>query len=157
MTRIKPFTLAQQISGMLAPVQLSGRTVGRGMDMSIQEHRRIVFGLPALREAIQTHLPDIAPALVPAGAQVKSVVVFTDPLLARIRVMPVGAKESTDAEVSAVQIGAVLIRRCRAVGIPLPRQGGKAIEGDPTGVTLVITVTHEAKGHSQLSPHRIGA
>lgn len=125
--------------------------------MSIQEHRRIFFGLPALREAIQNHMPDIAPAVVPPGAQVKSVVVFTEPLLARIRVMPPGAKESSDAEVSALQIGAVLIRRCKAAGIPLPRQGGKALEGDPTGVALVVTVTHEAKGHSQLSPHRIGA
>jgi hypothetical protein len=125
--------------------------------MSIQEHRRIVFGLPALRDAIQAHMPDIAPTLVPAGAQVKSVVVFGDPLLARIRVMRAGAADAVEAELSALQVGAVLIRRCKAIGIPLPRQAGKALEGDPSGVTLLVTLTHEAKGQSQLSAHRIGA
>ncbi|WP_291298641.1 hypothetical protein [Elioraea sp.] len=125
--------------------------------MSIQEHRRIIFGLPALREAIQNHMPDIAPAIVPRGAQVKSVVVFADPLLARIRVMPEGAKDFTEAELSALHLGAVLIRRCRAVGVPLPRHAGKALEGDASGVTLLVRIIHEAKGHSQLSPHRVGA
>jgi hypothetical protein len=125
--------------------------------MSVQEHRRIFFGLPALREAIQAHLPEIAPAVVPRGAQVKSVVVFTDPLMARIRVMPPGAPESSDAEVTTAQLGAVIIRRCKALGIPLPRQGTKALEGDPTGIALVITLAHEAKGHSQLSVHRLSA
>jgi hypothetical protein len=131
--------------------------LARGTAMSIQEHRRIIFGLPALREALQIHLPEIAPALVPRGAQVKSVVVVTDPLSARIRVLAQGAAESTEAEVSALQIGAVLIRRCKTVGIPLPRNSSKALEADPQGVAMTITLPHEARGQSQLSTHRISA
>lgn len=125
--------------------------------MSVQEHRRIFFGLPALREAIQAHLPEIAPAVLPRGAQVRTVVVSADPLQARIRVLPPGAPESSDAEGTTAQLGAVIIRRCRALGIPLPRQATKALEGDTTGIALVITLTHEAKGHSQLSVHRLSA
>lgn len=125
--------------------------------MSIHEHRRIFFGLPALREAMQTIMPDIAPGIVPRGSQVKGVVVFADPLMARIRVMAPGAPESTDAEVTAAQLGALIIRRCKALGIPLPRQGTKAMEGDPAGIALVVTLAHEAKGHSQLSVHRVSA
>lgn len=125
--------------------------------MSIQENRRIFFGLPALREAIQAFMPEIAPAVVPRGSQVKNVVVFTEPLLARIRVMPPGAPESSDAEVTAAQLGAVIIRRCKALGIPLPRQGTKALEGDPAGIALVIALAHEAKGQSQMSVHRLSA
>lgn len=100
---------------------------------------------------------EIAPALVPRGAQVKSVVVFTDPLLARFRVMQKGAPESHEAEVTAALLGAVVIRRCAALGIPMPRHGRKALEGDPTGVALPITLPHEARGHSQLSRHRVSA
>ena len=125
--------------------------------MSIQEHRRIFFGLPALRDAVQAFMPDIAPAIVPRGSQVKGVVVFTDPLMVRVRVMPPGATEFSDAEVSAAQIGALIIRRCKSLGIPLPRQGAKVLEGDPTGIALVITLAHEAKGQSQMSVHRLSA
>jgi hypothetical protein len=125
--------------------------------MSIQEMRRIFFGLPALREAMQSIMPDIAPGLVPRGSQVKGLVVFADPLMVRIRVMPPGASEFSDAKVSAAQIGALIIRRCKSLGIPLPRQGTKGLEGDPAGIALIITLSHEAKGHSQMSVHRISA
>jgi len=123
--------------------------------MSIQENRRILFGLPALREAMQTIMPDIAPAIVPRGSQVKGVAVFADPLMVRIRDMPPGASEFSDAELSAAQIGAPIIRRCKSLGIPPPRQGTEVLEGDPAGITIVITLAHEAKGHSQMSVHRI--
>jgi hypothetical protein len=125
--------------------------------MSIQESRRIVFGLPALRDALQTHMPDIAPVVVPRGAQVRGVVIVPDPLSLRIRVMAPGASEPTEAEVTTPQIGAVLIRRCKALSIPLPRHGTKVLEADPGGIAMVVQVVHEAKGHSQLSAHRVSA
>lgn len=43
--------------------------------MRIGENRRIVFRLPALREAMRGIMPEIAPAIVPRGSQVKDVVV----------------------------------------------------------------------------------
>jgi hypothetical protein len=125
--------------------------------MSIQENRRIVFGLPSLRDALQAHMPDIAPALVPRGAAVRGVVVVPEPLSLRIRVMPPGAAEAAEAEVSAPQLGAVLIRRCKALGIPVPRHGTKSLEVDPGGIAMVIQLAHEAKAHSQLSAHRVSA
>ncbi len=125
--------------------------------MSIQEHRRLVFGIPALREAVQIHMPDIAPSLVPRGAQVKSVVVVTEPLSARIRVMAQGAPEPSEVDLTALHLGAVLIRRCKALGIPLPRNARKSLEGDPSGVTMRVSLTHEVPAKSQLSAHRIGA
>jgi hypothetical protein len=125
--------------------------------MSIQEHRRIVFGLPALREALAAHMPEIAPGVVPRGAQVRGVVILPETLSLRIRVMPQGAADAVEAEVTTAQLGALLIRRCKALGIPLPRQGGKAVEADAAGITMVIQVVHEAKAHSQLSAHRVSA
>jgi len=125
--------------------------------MSIQEHRRIVFGIPALREALAAHMPDIAPAVVPRGAQVRGVVVWPETLTLRIRVMAQGAADATEGEVTTAQLGAVLIRRCKALGIPLPRQGAKSLEADPAGITMVVQVVHEAKAHSQLSVHRVSA
>jgi hypothetical protein len=125
--------------------------------MTIQEKRRIFFGLPALREAMQAVMPEIAPSIVPRGAVVRSVVVLTDPLMARIHVMPPGASDAAEAEVTAAQLGALLIRRCKSLGIPVPRAGIKGLQGDPTGIALVITRAHEAKGHSQLSVHRLSA
>jgi hypothetical protein len=125
--------------------------------MSIQESRRIVFGLPALREALQAHMPDIAPAVVPRGAQVRGAIIVPEPLSLRIRVMAPGASEAVEADVTAPQIGAVLIRRCKALGIPLPRHGTKALEADPGGIAMVVQVVHEPKGQSQLSVHRVSA
>lgn len=125
--------------------------------MSVHEARRIVFGLSSLRDALAEHMPDIAPALVPRGAQVKGVIIVPEPLSLRIRVMAPGAAEATEAEVTAPQLGALLIRRCKVLGIPLPRQGAKALEADPGGVAMTIRVVHEPKGHSQLSAHRVSA
>lgn len=125
--------------------------------MGIQENRCIFFGLPALREAMQAVMPEIAPSIVPRGAVVRSVVVLTDPLMARIRVMPRAAADATEAEVTAAQLGALLIRRCKSLGIPVPRAGIKGLQGDPAGIALVIGLEHEAKGHSQLSVHRLSA
>lgn len=125
--------------------------------MSIQESRRIVFGLAALREAVSAHMPEIAPTVVPRGAEVKGVIIVPEPLALRIRVMAPGAAEAAEAEVTAPQLGAVLIRRCKALGIPLPRLGVKALEADPGGIALTVQLVHEAKGRSELSAHRVSA
>ncbi|WP_144186900.1 hypothetical protein [Elioraea rosea] len=125
--------------------------------MSIKEQRRIIFGLPALREAVQAHMPDIAPALVPRGAQVKGIALSADPLAARIRVLAQGAHEPCEAELSAAHLGAVLIRRCKVLNIPLPRNAKKALEGDANGIAMIVTLTHEAQSISHLSAHRVGA
>lgn len=125
--------------------------------MGIQEIRRIVFGLPALREAVAAHLPEIAPAVVPRGGEVKGVTILGESLSLRIRVLAPGAAEAAEAEVTATQLGAVLIRRCRALRIPLPRTGVKALEVDPGGIALIVQVLHEARAAPQLSPHRLSA
>jgi len=44
------------------------RVVSTGLAMSIQEQRRIVFGLASLKDALQAHMPDIALTTVPRGA-----------------------------------------------------------------------------------------
>lgn len=125
--------------------------------MSIQESRRIVFGVAALRDAVAAHMPEIAPSVVPRGAQVKGAVIVPEPLSLRIRVMAPGAAEAAEAEVTAPQLGAVLIRRCKALGIPLPRTGMKALEADPGGIALTVQMAHEPKAKPQLSPHRVSA
>jgi hypothetical protein len=122
--------------------------------VTVLEHRRIVFGLGDLREAAAAHLPEISPGLVPREAEILGLAIVPETLSLRLRLGGDGAPPS-DAEVSTAQLGALLIRRCRALGIPLPRCGAKALEADMAGVTMVIQAVHDQTVKRQRAPSEL--
>ncbi|QXM23587.1 hypothetical protein KO353_09650 [Elioraea tepida] len=125
--------------------------------MAVEESRRILFGLAALREAVGAHLVEIAPGLVPRGAAIGDLVVLPQSLSLRLLLAVPGSSERTEAEMTATQIAALLIRRCRALRIPLPRRGRKGLEASPEGIAIVVEMVHETAGVAQSRPLRLCA
>lgn len=107
----------------------------------IREYRRIDFGTDMIAEALRACISGIIHLDMP-DAELDHVRMAEDEAEADDAVVIARWRRAgglfRDCAMDAEEVTAVLIGWCRMAGIPLPREGEKALEPAADGVTLVI-------------------